>query len=119
MQDSVRCSVGGLPTLVVTEVDDYSAPTDGLYFFRSTLPTGNLSLCDQEERVVRLGNRKGTITFFMTALVDLGGRFEQRFWFQQLAQRRFHSQAQAFGREPNALPKLCNCLIQKSFGSPG
>ena len=25
----------------------------------------------------------------------------------------------AFGREPKALPKLCYCLIQKNFGSPG
>ena len=28
-------------------------------------------------------------------------------------------QPSAFGCEPNALPRLCICLIQKNFGSPG
>jgi hypothetical protein len=55
----------------------------------------------------------------MTALVDLGQATEEASWFSNLQTYHFTSHAQAFGREPNALPKLCNCLIQKDFWLPG
>ena len=38
---------------------------------------------------------------------------------QQLPRVTFASWAQEFGGEPNALPKFCNSLMQKNFGSPG
>jgi len=46
-----------------------------------------------------------------------GGRKE--LFVQQLRYADLTAHAQAFGHEPNALTKLCNCLIQKNFGSPG
>src|SRR2546430_15909938 len=68
-------------------VDDYSAPNRWLHFFRSTLPTGNLSLFDQEERLCDSGTRKDV---FMTALVDLRRAIRNELLVQQLAQWRFH-----------------------------
>jgi len=55
----------------------------------------------------------------MAALVDLGQATEKTSWFSNLQTYHFTSHAQAFGREPNALPKLCNCLMEKIFGSLG
>ena len=55
----------------------------------------------------------------MTAFVRPGEESLKNFPFNDFRTRNFTSHAQAFGREPNTLPKLCNCLIQKNFGSPG
>ena len=69
--------------------------------------------------LVRLRNPKGLLHFHDSTLVDLGQASEKSSWFSNLRTVGFISHAQAFGREPNALPKLCNCLMQKNFGSPG
>jgi hypothetical protein len=55
----------------------------------------------------------------MTAVVDLGQAAEKELFVQQLRCVDLTPHAQAFDHEPNALPELCNCLIQKNFGSPG
>src|SRR5712664_1542979 len=55
----------------------------------------------------------------MTAFVRLGEESLKNFPFNNFRTRNFTSHAQAFGREPNALPKLCNFLRSKRFGSPG
>jgi hypothetical protein len=55
----------------------------------------------------------------MTALVDSGYISRKKFPFNNFRASDLHFTSQAFAREPNALPKLCNCLKPKSFGSPG
>jgi hypothetical protein len=45
--------------------------------------------------------------------------FQKKFPFNNLRTTEIRRAARAFGREPNALPKLLNCLIRKNFGSPG
>jgi hypothetical protein len=56
---------------------------------------------------------------FMTALVDSGYISGKKFPFNNFRASDLHFTSQAFGPEPNALPQLRNCLIQKNFGSPG
>jgi len=65
------------------------------------------------ERCVRLRNPKGPHScWFWT-----GDRKE--LFVQQLRYADFTAHAQAFGWESNALPKLCNSLRSKRFGSTG
>src|ERR1700674_4024471 len=52
-------------------VDDYSAPNRWLHFFRSILPTGNLSLCVPEEHLCDSGIRKGYYVFMTAHLLAL------------------------------------------------
>src|SRR5216683_2668955 len=56
---------------------------------------------------------------FMTALVDSGHVSRKNLPFDNLCTTDLRLTSQAFGREPNALPKLCNLLRSKSLGSPG
>ena len=105
-------------TLVVTELTTIRLQTDGsTSFVQHSLPGISAYATKKNDCATREPARDYYV--FMTALVDLRWRFEKRFWFSNLRNGDFTSQAQAFGREPNALPKLCNCLIHKNFGSPG
>jgi len=54
----------------------------------------------------------------MTALVDTGHVPDKNFPFNdfRITDSRFTSQA--FGREPNALPKLCNCYAYSIIKAP-
>ena len=56
---------------------------------------------------------------FMTAPVDFGPVVENGFPLNNFRTTIFSLHARAFGNEPNALPKLGNCLRTKNFGSPG
>lgn len=56
---------------------------------RSTLPTGNVGLCDQEERLCDSGTRKDYYVF-VAALVDLRRAIRKAILVQQLVQWRFH-----------------------------
>lgn len=58
---------------------------------------------------LRVLNPKGLLRFFFT----FGNQSNVNIWGS-----RFHCACHAFGRKPNALPKLCNLLMSKSFGSP-
>ena len=82
---------------------------------RVTLPTGNLSLLGQEVTIVRLRNPKGLLRFHDSTLVDLGQASEKSSGFSNSWTVDSISHAQAFGRKPNALPALCNCLRPKSL----
>ena len=55
----------------------------------------------------------------MTALIDSGHVPQKNVPFNNFRTTDLRFTSQAFGREPNALPKLCNFLRSKKFGSPG
>jgi hypothetical protein len=56
---------------------------------------------------------------FMTALVDSGYVPRKNFPFNNFRTSDLNFTSQAFGPEPNALPKHCNYLIRKNFWLPG
>jgi hypothetical protein len=56
---------------------------------------------------------------FMTAPVEIGWIAENSQISAICGSFDFSWKTHAFVREPNALPKLCNLLKPKSFGSPG
>jgi len=68
--------------------------------------------------IPQLGNHT-RYYILMTAPLDLGYVLREGLSVQQFLCHPFTLPSRAFGREPNALPKLCNCLMPKSFGSPG
>ena len=55
----------------------------------------------------------------MTALVDSGHVSRKNVPFNNFRTTDLRFTSQAFGQEPNALPKFCKCLMKKNFGSPG
>jgi hypothetical protein len=89
--------------IVTLRIDEYSAPNRKFHCFGSTLPVGNLSLRDLQERLCGSGTRKDYY-IFVTALVELREATERGSWFSNLDTADFTSNAQAFGAEPNALP---------------
>ena len=56
---------------------------------------------------------------FMTVLIDSGCVPQKNFPFNNFRTIDLLFTSQAFGRKPNALLTLCNCLRVKGFGSPG
>ena len=54
----------------------------------------------------------------MTPLVDIGQVNERSSRFSNLRAAGFASHSQAFGPEPNALPKLCNCYAYSTIKAP-
>ena len=67
----------------------------------------NDSFRSRQQRIPSSGIREHYYVF-VTALVDLGRATEKSFWFSNFDTFNFTSHAQAFGREPNALPQNCN-----------
>jgi len=54
----------------------------------------------------------------MTALVDTGHVPDKNFSFNDFRITDLRFTCQAFGREPNALPKLCNCYAYSTIKAP-
>src|SRR5258708_33521381 len=78
-------------------------------FVRSRLGARYVSFHGRQRRFRNSGIRKYYYTS-MTALVDLDLLPRRAFLSTTFALPSFTSHAQAFGHEPNALPKLCNLL---------
>ncbi len=55
---------------------------------------------------------------FMTALVDSGHVSRKNLPFDNFCTTDLRLTSQAFGREPNALPKLCNCYAYSTITAP-
>ena len=55
----------------------------------------------------------------MTTLVDFGQVAKMSFRLNNFRTAEITSHARPFGCEPNALPKPCNCLIQKILAPRG
>src|SRR5271169_6763501 len=54
----------------------------------------------------------------MTAFVDSGQLPQKNFPFSNFRATDLRFTSQAFGREPNALPKLCNCYAYSTIKAP-
>ena len=54
----------------------------------------------------------------MTAVLDSGVVVQKNLSFDNYRTTELQFISQAFGREPNALPKVRNCSMQRTFGSP-
>src|SRR5258708_31819634 len=54
----------------------------------------------------------------MTALVDSGHVSRKNLPFDNFCTTDLRLTSQAFGREPNALPKLCNCYAYSTITAP-
>src|SRR5882757_6626613 len=78
-------------------------------FVRSRLGARYVSFHGRQRRFRNSGIRK-YYYISMTALVDLDLLPRRAFLSTTFALPSFTSHAQAFGHEPNALPKLCNLL---------
>jgi hypothetical protein len=55
---------------------------------------------------------------FMTALVDFGEAAKKYCCMSNLIAADLITQSHAFGREPNVLPKLCNCYAYSTIKAP-
>src|SRR5260370_39958190 len=62
-------------------------------------------------------SKRGT-TIFMTALVDSGHLSRKNLPFNNFCTTDLRLTSQAFGREPNALPELCNCYAYSTITAP-
>src|SRR5258706_3163107 len=62
-------------------------------------------------------SKRGT-TIFMTALVDSGHLSRKNLPFNNFCTTDLRLTSQAFGREPNALPELCNCYAYSTIKAP-
>src|SRR5258707_14574187 len=78
-------------------------------FVRSRLGARYVSFHGRQRRFRNSGIRK-SYYISMTALVDLDLLPRRAFLSITFALPSFTSHAQAFGHEPNALPRLCNLL---------
>jgi hypothetical protein len=97
---------------------EHSVTNLKVHIVRSALAARYVSFHGRQRRFRNSGIRK-YYYISMTALIDLDLLPRRAFLSTTFALPSFTSHAQAFGREPNALPKLCNLLRLKSFGSPG
>src|SRR6267142_4356245 len=101
----------------ITRLVEHSGTNQTVQFVRSRLGPRNGSYVTTNNASV-VPNPKAILHFYDSAY-SLCDPFPKRLSHQQLPHAGLTSYAKAFGREPNALPKLCNCLRAKSFGSPG
>jgi hypothetical protein len=65
-----------------------------------------MSACATNENDCAAPEIRSDYDAFRTELVDLGWATEDSCWFTNLDTFKFPSPAQAFGRDPNALPQF-------------